>query len=173
LAARRGHIEPRLLIEQPPANRCIVFALDDLAAHQKNPGSRLWRPLPLQDFPAGCAPAERDGRCPRKESHQPFHLLNTPAIQWSDRRRIGREHTDMLLAFQQSRRFTAERDGSGGSLRVLGEKWKADAPQFCSFASMVISAFSTFDTGQPLFAAPATLSKACWLAPGTLAVTSR
>src|SRR5713101_1134257 len=45
--------------------------------------------------------------------------------------------------------------------------------QFSSLASMVISAFNTFDTGHPLFAAPATDSKTCWLAPGTLAATSR
>ena len=45
--------------------------------------------------------------------------------------------------------------------------------QLSSLAVMVISALSSFDTGHPLFALLAAVSKACWLAPGTRALTSR
>ncbi len=45
--------------------------------------------------------------------------------------------------------------------------------QLTSFASMVIVAFNTLDTGQPSFAFFAALSKASFVAFGTFAVTSR
>ena len=45
--------------------------------------------------------------------------------------------------------------------------------QASSFASVVTSAFNTLETGHPFFAVAAADSKACWPAPGTLAVTSR
>src|ERR1700685_505587 len=47
------------------------------------------------------------------------------------------------------------------------------AATYPSFASIVIFAFSTFDTGHPAFAFCAAVLKASSLAPGTLATTSR